>query len=172
MNAFSHHLGLARVECSNLPLPVAPCQVSRTGWHWTSAVGVLMVAAETAEAAARTAARRIEVLNMVTEDMLRDGEDDGDEEDRMKGRLELYCTCDFPEPGQLGSRGRRPTMRGPLRSRKSAALHGFCGYGTCCQGRSPAKVRVLHVFRSFITVIDAAHPPTLLVWAMQKSKLA
>lgn len=32
--------------------------MSRTGWHWVSEAGVLMVAAETALAAAATVARR------------------------------------------------------------------------------------------------------------------
>lgn len=37
----------------------------RTGWHWVRAVGVLTVAADTAEVVARTAATRTVNLNMV-----------------------------------------------------------------------------------------------------------
>lgn len=119
----------------NLPLPWAPCQVSRTGWHWVSEAGVLMVgpAAETTAAPARRVARRTEALvimmsrSLLEEEVVVERKEGRTKQHRHTKVRSLLPDTFIASAGSNGGRGRVCEVRGNcgLRGRSAVGVFGW-----------------------------------------------
>lgn len=119
----------------DLPLPWTPCQVSRTGWHWVSEAGVLMVgpAAETTAAPARRVARRTEALViMMSVSLLEEGVVER-KEGRTKQQQRTKVRSNLPDT-YIASAGSNGGRRRVCECARKGWAQGSLGRWACSAG--------------------------------------